>query len=150
MQILDVSKDPYGRRFYAKKNRKAFEALKRTAVFKEWKDKQFKTQGGRCAYCKIPLRHKDIVTHIDHVQPLIFEGSNKFDNLVLSCRRCNLRKWIATNRVVPEWVRERAEAEKRYGGLKEIRKQQAKLMQELVQQQYEEQVAYELRQMFKG
>lgn len=149
MQIIDVSKDPYGQKYYGRKNRKTFEQLKRTPAFKRWREQQFKLQQGRCAYCKIPLKAKNIVTHIDHIQPLRFDGTNGYDNLLLSCRRCNTKKWIATNRVLPEWVKNRRVDAEKWSQLTELRREQKRQMKELAQQEIEEQIGYELKQMFR-
>lgn len=45
---------------------------------------------GRCAYCDGILSGKR--WHIDHVIPLSAGGSDKRDNLVPACARCNLLK----------------------------------------------------------
>ena len=39
-----------------------------------------------CAYCG------DVATQVDHVVPRVDGGSDALDNLVASCRRCNLLK----------------------------------------------------------
>lgn len=45
-------------------------------------------QSHRCAYCGKVAQNG----HIDHVQPRILGGANTADNLVWSCRPCNLAK----------------------------------------------------------
>lgn len=144
-RVIDVAKDPYGRSFYAAQKRRAFEKLKKTKAFKEWKQKQLLIQEGKCAYCGISLSFRDIVTHVDHVQPLYFEGTNNFDNLVLSCRRCNLRKWINNNRVVPEWIRKRGSNIEAIERLRSAREEQAKIMEELVNQELDDQILAKLQ-----
>lgn len=42
-------------------------------------------QNGCCAYCDKPL--KDY--HVDHIIPVFVGGSNRRDNLVIACPRCN-------------------------------------------------------------
>ena len=43
-----------------------------------------------CHYCGCPLSYREAT--VDHVLSLSRGGSNRLDNLVLSCRACNLRK----------------------------------------------------------
>jgi CRISPR/Cas system Type II protein with McrA/HNH and RuvC-like nuclease domain len=139
-EVINVAKDPYGRRFYAAKKRKAFEKLKRTDAFKAWRERQLKVQEGLCAYCRIPLKYRDIVVHVDHIQPLHYEGTNDLSNLVLTCRRCNLRKWVKNNYVQPAWVKQNEEAQRRQEGVEELRQVQAKQMEALVSEEMDEQV----------
>ena len=40
---------------------------------------------------------KYIAFHIDHVVPRCNGGGTDIDNLVLACRRCNLKKWKKVN-----------------------------------------------------
>lgn len=52
--------------------------------------------GFRCHYCN-RVGHRDIGPgerpwHIDHKHPVVKGGTNERDNLVLSCKRCNLTK----------------------------------------------------------
>lgn len=46
-------------------------------------------QGGRCAYCHEPL---PAGFHVDHIIPLARGGAHSWENLVLACPTCNLRK----------------------------------------------------------
>ena len=46
-------------------------------------------QGGRCVYCHEPL---PAGFHVDHVIPLSRGGAHAWENLVLACAPCNLRK----------------------------------------------------------
>ena len=48
-----------------------------------------KKYNGKCAYCGEKCITK---YHIDHKTPLSRGGGNEFDNLALSCPRCNLSK----------------------------------------------------------
>jgi len=45
-----------------------------------------------CRYCGKPLEDRDGQLHIDHVIPYSVGGLASMDNLVVSCRSCNLRK----------------------------------------------------------
>lgn len=56
----------------------------------------------RCEYC---LSHQDYVMgwlQIDHIQPVIKEGSNSEDNLCLACELCNQYKWTQTEGIDPQ------------------------------------------------
>lgn len=44
--------------------------------------------GGCCAYCGRKRR----AMHFEHCTPLARGGSNTADNLVMACKRCNLKK----------------------------------------------------------
>lgn len=53
-----------------------------------------KLQDGNCAYCDIELSAD---FHVEHIMPLCCGGTNNYNNLALSCPRCNLlagRKWF--------------------------------------------------------
>lgn len=141
MTVIDTAKDPYGRKYYAKKKRGEFEKLKRTKVFKDWRSKQQRIQKNKCAYCKVKLSRNNIVTHIDHIDPLYFEGTNSLDNLVLSCRRCNTKKWINNRYVKPDWVKQRTVDV----GLQDTRREQKEQMKSLVAQELDERIAHDLQ-----
>jgi hypothetical protein len=137
--IVDVFNDPYGRKKYASIKRKEFERLKRTPEFRKWRKRQLQIQKYRCAYCKM-LLGKSIVVHIDHVQPLYCEGKNDFSNLVLACRRCNLRKWISDRYIVPEWVRRSEEQLRINDYLRPIRERQRRQMKDAVNEELDGQL----------
>lgn len=50
---------------------------------------------GKCRYCGSALNLYGVF-HIDHVFPESRSGSNKQDNLVLSCGDCNIKKGART------------------------------------------------------
>lgn len=50
----------------------------------------FKRQGGKCAYCRTPLKKG---YHADHIIPISKGGSNWISNIQLTCSECNHRKW---------------------------------------------------------
>lgn len=47
-------------------------------------------QGGRCWYCKQPVRSREAT--IDHVRPKSKGGTNKRNNLVMAHPKCNFEK----------------------------------------------------------
>lgn len=143
--VVDAVNDPYGRRFYARKKRVEFEKFKRTKEFQSWRRIQLRAQKEQCAYCRVKLTKSNIVTHVDHVSPLYHEGTNVIDNLVLTCRRCNLRKYTSNRYVYPEWIKDN----KRKHRIKKMRKEQRKLMNNIIKEEMEQQLAYELGQMFQ-
>lgn len=50
--------------------------------------RQYDSQKGKCYYCQEKLNKY----HVDHIVPLSREGSNRPDNLVLTCPFCNRSK----------------------------------------------------------
>lgn len=71
-------------------------------------------QNYTCQYCG------RIAEHIDHVIPLSKGGSCKYDNLVLSCKRCNLMKGDATpDEAKMPLVRDFPETDEKWTGLSE-------------------------------
>lgn len=136
MTVLDVVNDPYARRYNARLKRTEFEKFKRTKQFKSWKNIQIRAQRYKCAYCKARLDKGNIVVHVDHVDPLYFEGKNDITNLVLACRRCNMKKWINNRITYPQWIIDN----KHNHRVKEIKSQQRRQMRQLVDQELDEQL----------
>jgi 5-methylcytosine-specific restriction endonuclease McrA len=83
-----------------------FERWKATPDCAAWRLEQERIQRGRCAWCKYKLFLPGRKVHIDHVDPLYLGGSNDPSNLVLSCARCNMRKFVDGRYVVPDWIKE--------------------------------------------
>jgi len=50
---------------------------------------QYERQKGKCFYCGERVGDK---YHVDHVMPLILEGSNGKENIVIACQKCNCSK----------------------------------------------------------
>ena len=123
---IDCYNDPYNRRATARRMRTKFNAQKLTMEFEEWRTLQKRIQKNHCAWCRINLGIDTVVTHIDHVTPLYFDGSNDFSNLVLSCKRCNVRKWVRNDYVMPGWILKRKEGVER-----RMRLEEARIAQEL-------------------
>ncbi len=73
-----------------------FEELKKSERFKKWKREQWICQKKRCAWCKRLIGLNTPYTHVDHVVPLFYGGTNATNNLVLTCSRCNKTKGFKT------------------------------------------------------
>lgn len=125
--MIDCFNDPYQRRATASLMRTKFNSIKKTKEFMSWRKKQqFKIQLNQCAWCRVSFSSKGVIVHIDHITPLYFEGKNDYSNYVLSCGRCNIKKWIRNDMVKPDWVKNRElSLEKRVERHKTISKQYA-------------------------
>jgi 5-methylcytosine-specific restriction endonuclease McrA len=53
-------------------------------------DESFKSTGGRCSYCKTSLEF-GVTTTKDHYVPVVLGGGDG-ENIVVSCRPCNIAK----------------------------------------------------------
>lgn len=66
-------------------------------------------QGNKCFYCEEPLS-KGRSTHIEHLTPVSRGGTNDWQNLVVSCQRCNSQKKNKTliefsfEKLSPQWL----------------------------------------------
>lgn len=47
----------------------------------------------RCEYCHAPEAVFNFPFEVEHIVPLARDGTDTADNLALSCRSCNVRKW---------------------------------------------------------
>ena len=47
---------------------------------------------GRCEYCGLAQAGQEATFHVDHITPVVAEGSTRLDNLALACVSCSLRK----------------------------------------------------------
>lgn len=146
MKVIDAYNDPYQEYRFARKKRKEFEKLKGTEAFRSWRNRQYKIQKGKCAWCLIELDREGIVTHIDHVTPLRYEGKNEFTNFVLSCRRCNTRKWVKNNFVYPEWIKENDRIERGKQQRRKLYREQINMAKELLVDTEAEQIRWILRE----
>lgn len=72
------------------RNRRAKQRQLEGAHTRQDVENRLKAQRYRCAYCRCRLRSKYAV---DHIQPLLKNGSNSASNIQITCRPCNLRKW---------------------------------------------------------
>lgn len=66
-----------------------------------WRNNQRQLQRNKCFYCQCSL--KNVMTNVEHVKPISLGGTNKYSNLVLSCKECNKAK--GSNKPNPEWVK---------------------------------------------
>jgi len=62
--------------------------------------------GERCVYCGLDLAGMEI--HLDHVVPESQGGETTYDNLQVTCRKCNLDKGILTENEFMDRLRDRA------------------------------------------
>ena len=52
--------------------------------------KAFEKHGGKCHYCEKSVTPNEF--SIDHVEPKTLGGKNNLNNLVISCKSCNIKK----------------------------------------------------------
>jgi 5-methylcytosine-specific restriction endonuclease McrA len=62
--------------------------------------------GYYCVYCDENLENAEI--HLDHVIPESKGGLTTYDNLQVTCRKCNLAKGVLTEDQFTEQLRRRA------------------------------------------
>ena len=62
--------------------------------------------GYYCVYCDADLRDAEI--HMDHVIPESKGGPTTYDNLQVTCRKCNLAKGVLTESEFTNRLRTRA------------------------------------------
>ena len=63
--------------------------------------------GLHCVYCDEDLTDQEV--HLDHVIPESKGGPTTFDNLQVTCRRCNISKGILTEEEFVRRLRRRAQ-----------------------------------------
>lgn len=63
--------------------------------------------GLHCVYCDDDLTDQEI--HLDHVVPESLGGPTTYDNLQVTCRRCNIAKGILTEDEFVRRLRQRAQ-----------------------------------------
>lgn len=122
-----------------RRKRAEFEEQKGRPYFRKWKNEQYRCQEGKCAWCQKPIDIHSPLTHVDHVKPLFWGGTNQYANLVLSCSECNKEKgdsvvgyggegistnvvpaWIKLNRYSTDWVKSKPELDMSDGGPPEV------------------------------
>ncbi len=52
----------------------------------------FERDNFTCQYCGRNVKENNVILTVDHILPKKLGGSDKFDNLITSCRDCNLGK----------------------------------------------------------
>lgn len=62
--------------------------------------------GLRCVFCDDDLTNAEI--HLDHAIPESKGGPTNFENLQVTCRKCNLQKGVLTEEVFVNRLRQRA------------------------------------------
>ena len=55
----------------------------------------------RCEYCYAPLSHSPQPFDVEHIIPLIKNGTDTLDNLACACGGCNGHKYIKTHALDP-------------------------------------------------
>lgn len=117
--IIQVNNKPvkrYGGFDEWKRKRVEFEKLKELPLFWAWKREQYRCQDKKCAWCKKYLFSGNVKIHVDHVKPLIYDGTNDLSNLVVACADCNCHKGARTEgfnegmrdrkqNSVPSWIK---------------------------------------------
>lgn len=82
----------------------AYQKLKETPVFKNWRYHQFDCQFGKCAICGKPMdRYGYHGAQVDHIIPRYLYGTNYSDNLCLVHGECNQNKGTSTG-LYPDWA----------------------------------------------
>lgn len=66
------------------------ETARRRPLSKRVRFEVFKRDSFTCQYCG--RQPPEVVLHVDHIQPVASGGGNDRDNLITSCRDCNLGK----------------------------------------------------------
>lgn len=56
---------------------------------------------GRCEYCQSPEDFESDTFELEHIIPLVRNGSNELDNIAFSCSGCNNRKGIKIGSLDP-------------------------------------------------
>ena len=62
--------------------------------------------GLRCVYCDVDLTNAEV--HMDHVIPESKGGPTTFDNLQVTCRKCNIEKGVLSESEFTNKLRTRA------------------------------------------
>lgn len=83
MYYLDLHK------LYKQTTKEQRVAVRKTLDRDERMLKLLKLQHNTCFYCMTPI---DMSGHLDHLIPVYYGGTNRFRNLVASCRSCNITK----------------------------------------------------------
>ena len=78
----------------AMKRRKAIDETSETPITRACISRIVEMYNGSCAYCGNDCKSN---YHIDHKIPLSRGGKNIFENLALSCPKCNLTKHVKTD-----------------------------------------------------
>jgi 5-methylcytosine-specific restriction endonuclease McrA len=114
---------------------KAMLEWQKTEEFTKWRRRQFLKQGGTCYYCDEPLIGSR--QNIEHITPKSKGGTNSRKNLVITCSRCNKDKGTS---LLTKNQRDALKA-------KNLKKRGT---YHVLQETYktEEQIAYELKEMF--
>lgn len=85
----------------------AYEKLKETPIFHDWRHAQFDCQFGKCALCGKPMTRNGFYgAQVDHIVPRYHYGSNYADNLCLIHGKCNRQKGTKhADYIYPSWAK---------------------------------------------
>ena len=139
-RIIDCYNDPYQEFAQCAIKRYEFEKMKKQPWFNPWYKRQMQVQDNLCAWCRNSL--SEVRVHVDHVEPLRFFGKNETKNLVLSCARCNLQKFVSRVYVVPDWIKLNDVKLRREQRLRSFRKRQYVQAKEIVDDMVAEELSW--------
>ena len=81
----------------------------RKYIYKDYRNKLWKKQKGKCARCKKKLDPHNY--HIDHKKPVALGGKTTLSNLQLLCPRCHMEKTAEDRRKIAERKKHRSREE---------------------------------------
>lgn len=109
--------------------------MKRKSIGKRLRFSIFERDGFQCQYCGKTPEH-DVVLHVDHIVSVKDGGTNEKENLVTSCRDCNLgksSKSITKRKQTEEDIKQSlAELEDRLEQLQRLTKYRQKIQQQKI------------------
>ena len=65
---------------------------KRKSISPKIRFEVFKRDNHKCQYCGATPRDEGVVLEVDHIVPVYEGGDNSFENLITSCKQCNIGK----------------------------------------------------------
>ena len=65
---------------------------KRKPISPKLRFEVFKRDNHKCQYCGATPRDEGVVLEVDHIVPVYEGGDNSFENLITSCKQCNIGK----------------------------------------------------------
>jgi flavodoxin len=65
---------------------------KRKPISPKLRFEVFKRDNHKCQYCGATPKDEGVVLEVDHILPVYEGGDNSFENLITSCKQCNIGK----------------------------------------------------------